>query len=38
MKTNFEIEDSGAVQLNGIHIDLHNNLGISQYNMTTSLR
>lgn len=25
MKTNFEIEENYAVQLNGIHIDLHNN-------------
>ncbi|XLS30539.1 hypothetical protein ACJD0Z_06865 [Flavobacteriaceae bacterium M23B6Z8] len=25
MKTNFEIEDNYAVQLNGMHIDLHNN-------------
>ena len=25
METNFEIEDNYAVQLNGIHIDLHNN-------------
>ncbi|PZW36912.1 hypothetical protein LX95_02926 [Mesonia algae] len=25
MKTNFEIVDNYAVQLNGIHIDLHNN-------------
>ncbi|WP_299125400.1 hypothetical protein [uncultured Tenacibaculum sp.] len=25
MKTNFEIEDNYAVQLNGTHIDLHNN-------------
>lgn len=25
MKTNFEIEENYAVQLNGTHIDLHNN-------------
>lgn len=25
MKTNFEIDENYAVQLNGIHIDLHNN-------------
>lgn len=25
METNFEIEENYAVQLNGIHIDLHNN-------------
>ncbi|MCT8341278.1 hypothetical protein MG296_14545 [Flavobacteriaceae bacterium TK19130] len=25
MKTNFEIKENYAVQLNGIHIDLHNN-------------
>tara|TARA_R110002111_G_scaffold60053_2_gene100550 strand:+ start:66 stop:479 length:414 start_codon:yes stop_codon:yes gene_type:complete len=25
MKTNFEIEDNYALQLNGAHIDLHNN-------------
>lgn len=33
MKTNFEIEENYAVQLNGTHIDLHNNfdlIGISK--------
>ena len=33
MKTNFEIEENYAVQLNGTHIDLHNNfdfIGLSK--------
>jgi hypothetical protein len=33
METNFEIEENYAVQLNGVHIDLHNNFefnGISE--------
>lgn len=34
MKTNFEIEENYAVQLNGTHIDLHNNfdfIGLSKF-------
>ena len=40
MKTNFEIEDNYAVQLNGKHIDLHNNfdfIGLSKNGDTISV-
>jgi hypothetical protein len=30
MKTNFEIEENYTVQLNGIHIDLHNNFEFNE--------
>lgn len=40
MKTNFEIEENYAVQLNGTHIDLHNNfdfIGLSKNGKSISV-
>ena len=40
MKTNFELEENYAVQLNGTHIDLHNNfdfLGLSKSGKNISI-
>jgi len=41
MKTNFEIEENYAVQLNGTHIDLHNNfdfIGLTKNGKNISLK
>jgi hypothetical protein len=34
METNFEIEENYAVQLNGVHIDLHNNFEFREVSET----